>query len=164
MVHLLVKEPQPALGVTCLALNLVFCEANGPIHHIVPPAVAFLSLTSHAISLLGSSMDRQYLMRNLVPRRIIATITRPPRLGFFVRRTSGRGRQHPQRQLTHPSVDWSAATFKVRYLTVKSVVGVFGTTRHAEDERRHETVGCTNHRGEMGSLDLRGEHPIRHRA
>jgi hypothetical protein len=67
MVHRLAKEPQPALGVTCLTLNLVFGEVNGPIRHIVPPAVAFLSLTSHDLSLLGSSKDRRYFIRNLVP-------------------------------------------------------------------------------------------------
>jgi hypothetical protein len=55
-------------------------------------------------------------------------------------------------------------------LTVKSVVCVFGTTRRAEDDRRHLRASHTtghldrSHRGETGSVALNGERPIHHRA
>ena len=55
-------------------------------------------------------------------------------------------------------------------LTVKSVVCVFGTTRRAEDDCQHLSADHTiqnpvpSHRGEPGSVALKGERPIRHRA
>jgi hypothetical protein len=72
--------------------------------------------------------------------------------------------------LSHPLADRTGSSIEFRDLTVKSVVCVFGTTRHTEDASEHESVSRTNqhhdqsHREATEATALQGDRPIRHRA